>query len=428
MARTGPNQDINDLTFLELLRESAEIVSVKCNDYQNAADGKTTTKAINPSVHPDNIRIIPITTLLKKIDGSEIEISGFTTSGTYKQSNLDLYSESVINTHIFQPERFRESYNELVAIINSWSDRDNGSPISSTFISHQIVTSGVPIGDHQGWAETNIRIVQKDGIVVPNGLQIPVEIDWEGTGPTNYTSGTYSQLVDVFGNIISEMTESIQPYFDVTDVLSRGSYTGADQTDGFSVSLELFERADWDSLEQNTAQVSRSLPSHSSLTFPILIGSQHLLRIPILVSNFTDNLQNILYNIKLTMTPRNASHDIFTVEPGFVNKRILLVGHRTNNFDSIFIAHNGDNTTEVNNALTSVFSLQLTDFFPVPKKSLDIVTVQVYFVNQLSIRSGSFSGWETEDLLCDINIEFTTDGHSINEDFDPGIELDMWTP
>ena len=36
------------------------------------------------------------------------------------------------------------------------------------------------------------------------------------------------------------------------------------------------------------------------------------------------------------------------------------------------------------------------------------------------------AGWDTEDLLSDINIFFSADGHSVDQDFAPGLESDMW--
>lgn len=426
MTRTGPNQDINDPTTLENLRLATENVAVKANDHNNAYNGITGNESIIPKVHPNNIRIIPISTLLKKIDGSDIEITGFTTSGTYRQENIDLYIESVINTYINQPERFRDYYDDIISIINSWSDRDNGSPIITTFVTSGSIDSDVS-NDHRGWAESNIRIEQKDGYVTINQSEIPISIDWLGTGPVNYNSGTYPQLISAFNNMADEMGSQLQPYFDVTTVLNQGYYTGASQVDGFSTAIDLFERTDWNDSSQKFAQISNTLPGQSSLDSPILISSSHLVRIPVMVSNFTNNSQNIAYTVKVTMTPRNTSNRIFqNFHLGFVNKRIWIIGLHTNDFDANFIQHNGSNTSDVNDMLTSSFDLQISDFITVARRSLAIATVQVGFINQLNIRNGSFSDWDTENLLSDINIQFNVDGHSINQDFDQSIERNMW--
>ena len=93
MIRANPNQDINDLTFLEDLRMISEEIAVRVNDYDQINNGITIEKAISPLVHPDNTRAIPISTLLTKQDGSTVAIDGFKTSGTYTQENIDLYNE-----------------------------------------------------------------------------------------------------------------------------------------------------------------------------------------------------------------------------------------------------------------------------------------------------------------------------------------------
>lgn len=426
MTRIGPNQDINDPTILEELRATAELAAVLANDHNNADDGITEIKSISPKIHPDNTRIIPITTLLKKVDGSETEITGFTTSGTYKQENIDLYMESVINTYIDQAERFRNYYDQLTSIMNFWSNRDNGSPFANPFITTQTVDIDF-VDIHRGWAESNISIRQKDGYATINQSEIIASIDWIGNGPTNYNSGTYPQLSSAFDNLITLMSESSRPYFDVTDVLSQGYYAGADKNDGFLTTIDLFERVDWNNISQKFAQTSKILIFQNDLNYPILIGSDHFFRIPIIVSNFTDSRQNIGYVAKITMTPRNSDNRIFQdFHPGFVNKRIHLIGHHTSELDEDYIQHDGDNTSEVNDMLTSDFSLQINDFISVPKRSLAISTVQVAFINQLYIANGIFADWDTEDLLSDINVQFSVDGHFINKDFDPGIERNMW--
>lgn len=427
MTRVGPNQDINDPTALENLRAMAEDVAVITNDHNNAYNGITENKSIDPSVHPDNTRIIAISTLLKKEDGSNAEITGFNTDGTYKQENLDLYTESIINTHIDQAERFRNYYDTIVSIINSWADRDNGVPIVTPFIASQTTTLDIP-SSHRGWAKSNINIMQKDGYLTVDNLQIPISIDWSGNGPTNYNSNTYPQLMSEFRNL--GLGEQVQPYFDVNDVFNRfpGYYSSANETDGFTTTLVLFERTDWGIAAQKFAQVSNALPSQSDLNAAIVLGTPSI-KIPIMVSNFTDTTRDIGYTVKLTMTPRNISNTIFqNFHAGFVNKRIWIVGPHVNDINTNFIQHNGSNTTEVNNVLTSDFNIQISDYVTVPPRSLGIATVQILFVNQLSIGNGLFADWDTEDLLCDINIQFTIGDYSINQDFNPGIERDMWNP
>lgn len=427
MTRVGPNQDINDPTALENLRLIAEEVAVITNDHNNAYNGITESKSIDPSVHPDNTRIIAISTLLQKEDGSDAEITGFNTDGTYKQENLDLYTESIINTHINQAERFRNYYDAIVSIINSWSDRDNGIPIVTPSIELQTTTLDVP-PFRRGWAKSNINIVQKDGYLTVDNSQIPISIDWSGNGPTNYNSNTYPQLMSEFRNL--GLGEQVQPYFNATEVFSLfpGYYNSINETDGFTTTLVLFERTSWSDNTQRFAQVSDALPSQSDLSAMIGLDTPSL-KIPIMVSNFTDTTRNIGYTIKVTMTPRNINNTIFQYfHAGFVNKRIWIVGPHVNDINTNFIQHNGSNTAEVNNMLTSDFNVQISDYVTVPPRSLGIATVQILFVNQLSIGNGLFADWDTEDLLCDINIQFTIGDYSINQNFNPGIERDMWNP
>lgn len=426
MTRIGPNQDINDPTTLEELRRYTEEAAVRANDHNNAYNSITENKSINPSIHPDNIRIIPISTLLSKIDGSKIEISGFTASGTYKQENIDLYTESVINTYINQPERFRNYYDNLISIINSWSDRDNSHPVTTTY-TDTITTIADLINDHDGYARSLVGFQQKDGYVTVDKSAIPTSIDWSGSGPTNYNSGTYPQLTSAMNGIGVLMSQSIQPYLDISDILGRGYYYGADPTYGFFKNVILFERADWNSSSQKFAQTSNILAGQDSLDSPMPVSSAHFIRIPIMVSNFTNNSQNLVYTAKLTMIPRNTGNRIFQdFNPGFVNKRIWIVGLHTNKLEVNYISHNGSNTSEVNDMLTSNFDVQINDFILVPKRSLEIATVQIGFVNQLNIRNGSFVDWDTEDLLSDINVQFSVDGHSVDFDFDLGLERNMW--
>lgn len=426
MTRIGPNQDINDPTTLESLREYTEIVAVRATDHNNAYNGITGNKSISPELDSTNIRIISISTLLRKVDGSDIEISGFVAIGISKQENLDLYAESVINTYINQPERFRNYYDDIISIIRSWSNRDNGTPIITTFLTTQIIDSDI-LDDHRGWAESNMKIQQKDGYATINQTEVPVSIDWSGSGPVNYNSGTYPQLISAFDDIGTLMAQSLQPYFGVSDVLGQGYYDTAHRVNGFSKTVDSFERVDWNSSSQKFAQTSKILISQGSLDSPILISSAHLIRIPIMVSNFTNNLQNIGYVVKVTLTPRNTGNRIFQdFHTGFVNKRIFIVGLHTSDLDANFISHDGSNTSQVNDMLTSNFSLQLNDFIPVAKNSLAVATVRVGFINQLKIGNGSFSDWDTEDLLADINIQFSADGHFINQEFDPGVGRDMW--
>jgi hypothetical protein len=435
MTRSGPNQDINDLIFLENLRNTAESVDVIANDFNLANNGITGEKARytqgRPLVHPDNPRLIPISTLLKKEDGSEVAISGFTTSGTYKQSNLDLYTESVINTHIFQPERFREYYSDLVSIANSWSNVDNSQPNTDSYVIQQIVHDDGDIKD--GSATVWIDFKQKDGLIAPDVSQVPVEIDWEGTGPTNYTSGTYAQLWDEFGNLGAAMGGSIQPYFDAGLLVSLGKYVGFDEVAGLRKIVVLKERSTWST---NTQPINRQAFSQTfthalqgSLQFPeFSFDPLYTFRIPIMISNFTNSSLNIPYTIEVTMIPRTTSGGVFNAtNAGFVNKIIAITKGFDADQNTSYVVHAGGDPTSANNAITSTFSLQLSGSSFIIKKSLEVVEFKISVINQASVRLGSYSDWDIGNFLSDINIKIDIDGKTFDQTFAHGLERSMWS-
>lgn len=427
MARVGPNQDINDPTILEDLRLIVEQVAVKINDHNNAFLGLTEVKATIPLYDNNNTRIIPITTLLKKQDGSSISVSGFTTSGTFTQNNIQLYTESTINTYINQAERFKDYYNIFSGYIDSWSNRDNGPPLTSQFIGYRNAISGLSSGLHEGIAQSNITIQQKDGYVSADSTKLPIVILWSGIGPTNYNANTYPQLMSVFNDLSIITTEQTMPFLDVNSVLSLGTYDGSDKNDGFLKAVGLLERTDWRSLWQKFIQMSNFLPSKSDLDIPLGIINSNFFKIPVMISNFSNVSQTIPYSATITMTPRNSLNRIFqTFHPGFVNKRITILGPGSSDQPVSLIFNDGSNTSLVNDILTTKLEAQINGSVFVINNSLSIIEIQVAFINQLNINNGTFTDWDTEDLLSDINIQISIDGHFINQNFDIGLKRDIW--
>ncbi len=422
MARVGPNQDINDGTTLEDLRKVAEETSVWANDHDEANSAITSIKATGIRVSPVNDRLIPISTLLQKQDGSSLAIDGFTTSGTFVQSNLDEYEDAVINTYIDQAERFRGYYDSLVASARSWSPRSNGSISAITF-------SGVPIGVesgslNEGAITTNINYTQKDGYVGIIQSRIPSSIDWSGSGPVNYNSGTYTQLINEFTSLARTLSFSDSTkYADVASLLSQGLYSSADAVDGMRKTLEMWERAEWNDQIQRFAQVSERFPSPMDSAIPFVAG--HQIRIPLFTINFTDTDQFPTYNIKITMTPRNETNRIFEAGyTGFVYKVI------SNSPDSQFELLNfpAADVDDINDLLTSPITSTANRTIFSPANSINVGSVLVGFINQVEVFApgGSFTGWDTEDLMSDINIQISLDGHSMDQDFDVGLVRSLW--
>ncbi len=424
MARVGPNQDINDPSTLENLRLLVEDVSVRANDHNNANAGITETKSQGVKVDEANTRLIPITTLLQKQDGSNLEITGFTTSGTFKQDNIDQYPDSVINTYINQAERFRGYYDSIVSSVNSWSDRDNGPIYVTPFVQSRTGVSGLPFGDHEGFSETNLRIAQKDGYAVIDQASIPTIIEWSGKGPNNYNANTYPQLTSTFTNLRTKLSESSQPFLDIQQELTVGTYSFASSTDGFSQSLDMFERVEWSNSVQKFAQTSNLVATNLDLPVPIFTSSA--IKIPVMISNFTNSSQILTYSITVKMTPRNINNSV--VQPGhigFVYKTITIFTSPivTN---TQFISHSGSNTSEMNDAITNIFELQGIGTVFIAANTISVREILIVFINQLRLINGSFADWDTEDLLSDVNINLSLDGHFFNNDFGVGVQRSMW--
>lgn len=210
--RSGPNQDINDPTLLNQLRQGAQLSFDKLRDIQNTVSGIVGDSEI-------------ITTLFSHADGS--------TQGVSERLQGDdeisgIVSQSVIHTYINQPERFRDFYGNLInntKILGQSPDNNFPTfvPLSTvvTPIYKEVELPGTTfdrrwrrisptIGSyvaHGGSESLNNEFHVIDGL---DQLTIP---DWSGVGPTNYNSGTFPQLIneyDQYTNVMGSGFKSVE--------------------------------------------------------------------------------------------------------------------------------------------------------------------------------------------------------------------------
>jgi hypothetical protein len=204
--RTGPNQDINDPTRIDDLRDAADSAAVMVGD-------------TDPDGGPSPA--ITIQTPIRKEDG---------TTETYDRTDpisYETWIETVINTYINLPERFRDYYSQMKDIIDGWAgstsdvdyyfegygliDLETWSP-TSCLLTHKPTWYTIYFtmnGTYKNWRYTsaytkpspntwtNIKASLSWDIDPPE-VSIP---EWSGNGPTNYNYGTFPQLITAFSDL-----------------------------------------------------------------------------------------------------------------------------------------------------------------------------------------------------------------------------------
>jgi len=187
--RSGPNQDINDPTSLIELSYVFQQTSDSFGDFLRISD----TQNLD-DFDGDPIVNVSIPLLLEDGSTSEYFASGITTSGEVFIYDTSLWATALIITHINLPERFRDYWAEINNTINQLNNF-----VSST----DIPPEGPVIADlGDGRIRTHGSLGGEDfdlGIFDPTS---PYDTpSWSGSGPVNYNSGTYPQLLNEITNL-----------------------------------------------------------------------------------------------------------------------------------------------------------------------------------------------------------------------------------
>lgn len=210
MTRAGPNQDINDPLTLRNLLSKTSITSVLA---------KTRLDELNDTPFT-GAQAIPISLELKLANGQSVIANTANPPESY-------WGQTVINTYIDQPERFRQYWKDLNIYglanlipddIETAYDFDIG--LLDCVNTHINVYEPYP--DYSSWPVFQTRIqhikncefpmsINISGMSISGvGYDVLSEPVWTGVGPTSYNYLTFPQLQDAF-NSLEERFQIVSP-------------------------------------------------------------------------------------------------------------------------------------------------------------------------------------------------------------------------
>ncbi len=193
MARTGPNQDINDPTTILEVNKFYYDKSVDFGDL----------KAISDSQDPDATGP-PVTTVdipLKLANGSTSLLDGSIVTDEFTADDPNL-SVSVINTYIDLAERFRNYWELLRQSIVSLAD------FATTTTTAIPAIPSSPVSGQAGFTSGALSSIQYDYSAGVFEVDYPDTPTWSGHRPTDYNQNTYPQLLNELNNLEASVNTS----------------------------------------------------------------------------------------------------------------------------------------------------------------------------------------------------------------------------
>ncbi len=209
MARTGPNQDINDPTTIVDL----------AYQYQQSSDEFGILLAKSNTENPDasGLPIVNVSIPFKMVNGSTQFILGssidFDSGYIYDTA---LVSNATILTYIDLAERFREYWELLrssLLLLNNFETLDESSV-------DEIPPTGMP-GSLTGYTSGSLGGTQFELETTSFSVDVIDTPTWFGYGPTNYNQNTYPQLLSELdqlqgsANSVSQLIDEVYYWVDV---------------------------------------------------------------------------------------------------------------------------------------------------------------------------------------------------------------------
>lgn len=386
MARVGPNQDINDPTTLNNLRSIATSASLQAKYRYEILNNESPTGGL----------AIPIFVELKLSSGQSVFVSSY---------QLSVWEQAVINTYIYQPERFRNYWRN----INSYADNITAEDIETVYSFNieppdcDITYSNIYEPDPGGspvWRTRRVNV--KDcffevSLAVSGMSTSGVEYDslsepiWKGIGPTNYNYNTFPQLQSEFGRLINGL-QNMNPA------------VGASSSDVASFHYN-----------ESTYYIEYDTPSSSRISE---LGVSQLLNTGIdspYLFIYNPTIEDIQLNLSGSLTVTPGSPDIFH----FASKQIAVGSNQAYKSTS-----EGDTYQEVDD-LGGTFSDNT--IITIPSKTSKGINFPILF------SASAYSTWTREedripenslsDFLCKLELEITIQGQFDNISFTPSVSI-----